>query len=111
MAEEKKYTPPLMEKIITAQKIDFSAETKFSGIEFIADKRRPAPLTKEQEEELESYTIASDSIENQKITENNRVHNMLLELQQNNRQARILKGAVDTMLKIAHGHVNEAELK
>jgi potassium-transporting ATPase ATP-binding subunit len=62
LAEEKKYTPPLMEKIITAQKIDFSAETKFSGIEFIADKRRPAPLTKEQEEELESYTIASDSI-------------------------------------------------
>lgn len=111
LAEEKKYTPPLMEKIITAQKIDFSAETKFSGIEFIADKRRPAPLTKEQEEELESYTIASDSIGNQKTTENNRVHKMLLELEQNNRQVKILKGAVDTMLKIAHGHVNEAELK
>ena len=36
---------------------------------------------------------------------------MLLELEQNNRQVKILKGAVDTMLKIAHGHVNEAELK
>ena len=111
LAEEKKYTPPLMEKIITAQKIDFSAETKFSGIVFIADKRRPAPLTKEQEEELASYTIASNSIENQKTTENNRVHKMLLELEQNNIQVKILKGAVDTMLKIAHGHVNEAELK
>ena len=36
---------------------------------------------------------------------------MLLELEQNNRQVKILKGAVDIMLKIAHGHVNEAELK
>ena len=111
LAEEKKYTPSFMEKIITSQKIDFSAETKFSGIEFIADKRRPTPLTKEQKEELESYTTASDSNENQKTTENNRVHKILLELEQNNRQVKILKGAVDTMLKIAHGHVNEAELK
>ena len=111
LAEEKKYTPPFMEKIITSQKIDFSAETRFSGIEFIADKRMPTPLTKEQKEELESYTTASDSIENQKTTENNRVHKILLELEQNNRQVKILKGAVDTMLKIAHGHVNEAELK
>jgi potassium-transporting ATPase ATP-binding subunit len=111
LAEEKKYTPPLMEKIITAQKIDFSAETKFSGIEFIADKRRPALLTKEQEEELASYTFASNPIENKKTTENNRVHKMLLELEQNNRQVKILKGAVDVTLKIAHGHVNEAELK
>ena len=111
LAEEKKYTPPFMEKIITAQKIDFSAETKFSGIEFIADKRRPAPLTKEQEEELTSYTFASNSVKNQKTTENNRVHKMLLELEQNNKQVKILKGAVDIMLKTAHGHVNEAELK
>ena len=44
LAEEKKYIPPLMEKIITAQRIDFSAETRFSGIEFIADKRMPTPL-------------------------------------------------------------------
>jgi K+-transporting ATPase ATPase B chain len=109
LAEEKKYTPPLMEKVITAQKIDFSAETKFSGIEFIADRRRSVPLNKEQEEELASYTVASNS-ENKKATGNNRVHKMLLELEQNNRQVKILKGAVDTMLKIGHGHVNEAEL-
>jgi K+-transporting ATPase ATPase B chain len=36
---------------------------------------------------------------------------MLLDLEQNNRQVRILKGAVDIMLKITQGHINEAELK
>ena len=111
LAEEKKYTPPLIEKIITAKKIDFSAETKFSGIEFIADKKRPLSLNKEQKEELASYTIASDSDRIQKANGNSRVRKLLLELEQNNRQVRILKGAVDAMLKIAHGHVNEAELK
>jgi potassium-transporting ATPase ATP-binding subunit len=111
LAEEKKYTPPLIEKIITAKKIDFSAETKFSGIEFIADKKRPSSLNKEQKEELASYTIASDSDRTQNAKGDSRVYKMLLELEKNNRQVRILKGAVDAMLKIAHGHVNEAELK
>jgi K+-transporting ATPase ATPase B chain len=110
LAEEKKYAPPLIERIITAKKIDFSADTKFSGIEFIADKKGPVSLSKEQKEELASYTIASES-EMQKAKGNSRVHKLLLELVQNNRQVKILKGAVDTMLKIAHGHVNEAELK
>ena len=36
---------------------------------------------------------------------------MLLDTEEHNRQVKILKGAVDAMLKIAHGHVNEAELK
>ena len=111
LAEEKKYSPPLIEKIITAKKIDFSAETKFSGIEFIADKKRLLSLNKEQKEELASYTIATDSDRIQKAKGDSRVHKLLLELEQNNRQVRILKGAVDAMLKIAHGHVNEAELK
>ena len=111
LAEEKKYSPPLIEKIITAKKIDFSAETKFSGIEFIADKKRPLSLSNEQKEELASYTIASDSDRIQKAKGDSRVHRMLLELERNNRQVRIIKGAVDSMLKIAHGHVNEAELK
>jgi potassium-transporting ATPase ATP-binding subunit len=111
LAEEKKYILPLMEKIITAQKIDFSAETKFSGIEFITDKRRSASLNKEQEEELASYRVAFNPVENQKATVNSAVHKMLLDLDQNNRQVRILKGAVDIMLRITHGHINEAELK
>lgn len=122
LAEEKKYIPPLMDKIITAQRIDFSAETKFSGIEFIADKRKTTSLSKEQEEVLTSFSTA-DSIPDGKIDKmtaevgdrssksNNRVHRMLLELGQNNRQVKILKGAVDIILKIAYGHVNEAELK
>jgi potassium-transporting ATPase ATP-binding subunit len=50
LAEQKKYIPPLIDKIIIAQKIDFSAETKFSRIEFIADKRKTTTLSKEQEE-------------------------------------------------------------
>ena len=107
LAEEKKYIPPLMDKIITAQQIDFSAETKFSGIEFIADKRRTI-LSKEQEEVMASF---SNSIEDDDVKKdnaknssasigNNRVHRMLLELERNNGEVKILKGAVDTMLKI-----------
>ena len=52
LAEEKKFIPPLMEKIIPAKSIEFSAETGFSGIEFIPNKE--ATLNKEQEEELPS---------------------------------------------------------
>ena len=40
LAEEKKYLPPLLEQIITAKSIDFSAETRVSGIEFISYKKR-----------------------------------------------------------------------
>jgi len=119
LAEEKKYIPPLMDKIITAQRIDFSAETRFSGIEFIADKRKTATLSKEQEEVLASFStndflldsVKKESTSNNKRTGNNFVHRMLLELEQNNRQVKILKGAVDAMLKMTHAHVNEAELK
>ena len=114
LAEKKKYIPPLIDKIITAQRIDFSAETKFSGIEFIADKRKTTTtLSKEQEEVLASF--ATDSFSNRINNignSNSRLHRMLLELEQNNRQVRILKGAVDAMLKMAHRHhVNEDELK
>ena len=109
LAEEKKYIPPLMEKIITAQKIDFSAETKFSGIEFIADKRRATSLNKEQEDELASF---SDYKKEQSTTSSkSQVHKLLLEAEQNNTQVKILKGATDAMLKIAHGQINEDELK
>jgi len=127
LAEEKKYIPPLMEKIITAQKIDFSAETRFSGIEFVADKRKTTALSKEQEEELASYVATTKAavtdfpdgkkedmikgVSDSSNKGNDRLHKMLLELEQNNRQVKILKGAVDTVLKTAHEHVNEAELK
>ena len=52
LAEEKKFIPPLLEKIIPARPIEFTAETRCSGIEFIASKE--AVLNKEQEEEFKS---------------------------------------------------------
>ena len=52
LAEEKKFIPPLMERILTAKSIEFSAETKVSGIEFISNKE--AILNKDQEEEFKS---------------------------------------------------------
>ena len=39
LAEEKRSIPPLMEKILTAKAIEFSAETRFSGIDFIPNKK------------------------------------------------------------------------
>ena len=39
-----------MEKILTAKSIEFSAETRFSGIDFIPNKK--ITLNKEQQEEL-----------------------------------------------------------
>ena len=51
--EEKKFIPPLLERILTAKSIEFSAETKFSGIEFVPLKE--SKLTKEQQEEIESF--------------------------------------------------------
>ena len=127
LAEEKKYIPTLMEKIITAHKIEFTAETKFSGIEFVADKRKTSTLSKEQEEELASYantTAAHPAVTDfpdgkngelikwlHRSKDNNQFNKMLLELEQNNKQVKILKGAVDTVLKTTHEHVNEAELK
>ena len=52
LAEEKKFVPPLLEKVIPARSIEFTAETRCSGIEFIANKE--AILNKEQEEEFRS---------------------------------------------------------
>ena len=52
LAEEKKFVPPLLEKVIPARSIEFTAETRCSGIEFIASKE--AILNKEQEDEFRS---------------------------------------------------------
>ena len=51
LSEEKKYIPPLLEKILAARSIEFSAETRVSGIEFIASKKIVA-LNKDEEEEF-----------------------------------------------------------
>ena len=54
LAEEKKFIPPVIERMLTAKSIEFSAETKVSGIEFVPLKE--TRLTKEQLEEFESLT-------------------------------------------------------
>jgi potassium-transporting ATPase ATP-binding subunit len=123
LAEEKKFIPPLLEKIIPARCIEFTAETRYSGIEFIANKA--AILDKEQEEELKS--VARTVIDTSKgLTVNNptiedierdiqrasksRVHDMLLKLDQTKSEVKILKGAVDMMVDLAGPTVNQAEI-
>ncbi|OLD41363.1 MAG: potassium-transporting ATPase subunit B [Thaumarchaeota archaeon 13_1_40CM_2_39_4] len=111
LAEEKRFIPPLIEKILTARKIDFSAETRFSGLEFMPNKRI-ALDTELQEEATTIHKFEDGNGEEQINTNGNasRVSNMLIELEQRNEEVKILKGSVDAMLKFLT-NVNEAELK
>jgi potassium-transporting ATPase ATP-binding subunit len=122
LAEEKKFIPPLLEKIIPARSIEFTAETRCSGIEFIASKE--ALLNKEQEGELKS--VARTIVDTGKTLTINptiedlerdierasksRVHDMLLKLDQTKSEVKILKGAVDMMVDLAGPSVNQAEI-
>ncbi|HET7345116.1 MAG TPA: HAD-IC family P-type ATPase, partial [Nitrososphaeraceae archaeon] len=116
LAEEKRSIPPLMEKIIPAKSIEFSAETGFSGIDFIPNKK--ITLNKEQQEEfafiskLDRNGNGNGSHITTSIT--GKVHKMLLELDKSNREVKILKGSVDAILALAQNagvKVNEAEIK
>ena len=134
LAEEKKFVPPLLEKIIPARSIEFTAETRCSGIEFIASKE--AILNKEQEEEFRSlargiFGNGSKSVSssqtrpkqkavNPTIEEierdverasKSRVHDMLIKLEQTKSEVKILKGAVDMIIDLAGPNVNQAEIK
>jgi potassium-transporting ATPase ATP-binding subunit len=123
LAEEKKFIPPLLEKIIPARSIDFTAESRCGGIEFISNKE--AILNKDQEEEFKSVarTIIDKSrnltinptiedIEKDiEVASKSRVHDMLLKLEQTKNEVKILKGAVDVILDLAGPNVNQAELK
>ena len=94
LAEERGFIPPLVEKMLVAKQIEFSAETRFSGIEFVARKRvRVEKLVP---------TVAETSA--------SKVAKMLLELDRSNKEIRILKGSIDAMLKMVKD-VNEAELR
>ena len=110
LAEEKRFIPPLIEKILTARKIEFSAETRFSGLEFMPNKR--IALDTELQEEATSIHKFEDGNGGESVRTNgpSRVSSMLLELEQRNEEVKILKGSVDAMLKFLT-HVNEAELK
>ena len=94
LAEEKGFIPPLVEKMLVAKQIEFSAETRFSGIEFVAQKRARV--------EKSVPTVAE--------TGASKVAKMLLELDRSNKGIRILKGSMDAMLKMVND-VNEAELR
>ncbi len=123
LAEEKKFIPPLLEKIIPARPIDFTAESRCGGIEFISNKE--AILNKDQEEEFKSVArTIIDKSRNQtinptiediekdiEVASKSRVHDMLLKLEQTKNEVKILKGAVDVILDLAGPNVNQAELK
>jgi K+-transporting ATPase ATPase B chain len=128
LSEQKKYIPPLLEKILAARSIEFSAETRISGIEFIANKK---VVVLNKEEEAEFREIARTVIDNKSTdmitpidsleediehASKSKVHDMLLGLERisnkrNGGQVKILKGAIDGILKSANPRVNEAELK
>lgn len=123
LAEEKKFIPPLLEKIIPARSIDFTAESRCGGIEFISNKE--AILNKDQEEEFKSVArTVIDKSRNQtinptiediekdiEVASKSRVHDMLLKLEKTKNEVMILKGAVDVILDLAGPNVNQAELK
>jgi potassium-transporting ATPase ATP-binding subunit len=110
LAEEKRFIPPLIEKILTARKIEFSAETRFSGLEFMPKKI--IALDTDLQEEAKSIHKFEDGDGEGQVRANghSRVSSMLLELEQRNEEVKILKGSVDAMLNFLT-HVNEAELK
>src|SRR6476619_1306759 len=113
LAEEKKFMPPVIERLLTAKSIEFSAETKVSGIEFVPLKE--TRLTEAQLEEFESLTKFLTEKEKAGYlvhgSDKGKVADMLVKLAQGGEQVKILKGSVDAMLTLSEGHVNEAEVK
>jgi K+-transporting ATPase ATPase B chain len=111
LAEEKKFVPTAtIDKIITARPIEFTADTGYSGIEFIRGKQG-AMLSKEQKEAISSFHIPQGdyNITSRNLSEG-KVSKRLQELADLNINAKVLKGSVDRMLQLAK-NVNEAELR
>ncbi len=113
LAEESKFIPPIIERMLTAKSIEFSAETKVSGIEFVPLKE--TKLTTEQLEEMASLNKCLPKDDKTGYaglgSDSGKVHDMLIKLAQSGEQVKILKGSVDAMLKLSEGLVNEAEVK
>jgi K+-transporting ATPase ATPase B chain len=114
LAEEKRSIPPLMEKILTAKSIEFSAETRYSGIDFIPNKK--VTLNKDQQEELAFISQINENGNGagSPTTILGKVSKMLLELDKSNREVKILKGAIDAIITLAQNanvSVNEGEIK
>ena len=125
LSEERKYLPPMLEKMISARSIEFTAETRVSGIEFIPNK--VAKLDKDDEEELRNLakTVTTQQEADSSTIENledvidrssyGKIHDMLLDMEKNSfaNPVRILKGSVDVIIELAKSNpnVNAAELK
>lgn len=114
LAEEKRFIPLLIEKMLVAKQLEFSAETCYSGIELLKDKR--VELSSELQEEataIHKFEEGNGDAGRQLKTDENggtRVSKMLLELDSRNQEFKVLKGSVEAMLKLVP-NVNEAELK
>ena len=122
LSEEKKFIPPLLEKLISAKPIEFSAETRVSGVEFIPNKK--ISLDKEEEEQLRNLAkmvvdkkdVESSSLETiedeiDRISRS-KVHDLLIKMEINTSiPVKILKGAVDVMLESANPQINTSELR
>ncbi|HEY7734165.1 MAG TPA: HAD-IC family P-type ATPase [Nitrososphaera sp.] len=100
LAEEKKFIPSAMERILAARHIEFTAETRYSGIELIPSRKE---LTKEQADTIASLRARGDGAASN-------VDKILERLVRSNTSAWILKGSVDTILPLVE-NVNEAELR
>jgi len=107
LAEEKKFIPPLVERILTSKSIEFSAETRYSGIQFIPFK--DIQLTDEQREQLKEIESFDQPVALHEF--NGNFEKILLDLSNKGSEITILKGAVEAMLKRAHNQVNEDEIK
>ena len=94
LANEKKIEPPFLMEIMTAKPVEFSSETRLSGMEFSPKKK----LSTTQEQ------ISKSSLPR------TRVSAKVEDLEESNTQVKILKGSVEAILKIAT-NVNESELR
>ncbi len=95
LANEKKIEPPFMMEVLASKPIDFSSETRYSGIELSPKKKSATSKESLPKTSGETRTRVSARVE---------------ELEESNMQVRILKGSVDAILKIAP-NVNEPELR
>ena len=91
LANEKKIEPSFMMEIMTSKPVEFSSETRFSGIEFSPKKKLSTQIPKSS-------------------LPRTRVSSKIEELEESSTPVKILKGSVEAILKIAT-NVNEPELR
>ena len=118
LSEERKYIPPMLEKMIAAKSIEFTAESRVSGIEFIPNK--VVKLDRDDEEELRNLakTVTSQLEADSSTLENledvidrsshGKIHDMLLDMEKNSfaNPIKILKGSVDVIVELARSNTN-----